>query len=147
MSGLILPPGVGGTPQVQEQEDPRTIEPYESEKPKLLAAGRQINERLARMNPTEAEAADVIIECYAKAGFKVTVNWKKVMTVDGVLLRQIPDVTLIGRIDSKDEAFDHDRQSWEIQHDVLGVDPNPGSIQPDGSIKSVAQVTSLSTRK
>jgi hypothetical protein len=94
------------------------------------------------------EATVIITDCFADVGLIVRVTWDAVHDSTGRLLRMRPNPTLIGKVNARPgEGFDHDQQAWEVQHDVLGIDPNPGAIQPDGSIKSVPRVTSLNTTK
>jgi hypothetical protein len=54
----------------------------------------------------------------------------------------IPAITVKSRVEQP-KTFDHERMAWEVQHNILGLDETAGAMQPDGSIKSPDQVTSL----
>jgi hypothetical protein len=151
---LWVPPGSNEPPKLKaplasqkSADDSKIIQPYDSEFPFLEKAARKIADFLAR-GPSQGDATRAIIESYAEEGFVVEVIWK--MPVDhlgrSIGRRITPEVSLVGRVERPEETFDHDRQKWEVQHDVLGIDPNPGVMMRDGTIKSPPKVTSLGTK-
>jgi len=80
-----------------------------------------------------------IIERFGLAGFEVHVDVHQT-NVDGTY---IPEVTVMGRCSPT--AFDHERQQWAVQNNILGIDETPGAIQRDGSIKSPSKATSMAS--
>jgi hypothetical protein len=118
---------------------------YEADKIKFKEIVRKINEKAFRVGDRDALERE-IIERYYEAGYLVTVVWEQPLD-PGVIPwdSMVPGVIPEGRVNP--EPFDHERQSWEVQHDILGVDETPGAMQRDGSIRSPAQVTSLTTKK
>jgi len=55
--------------------------------------------------------------------------------------RPSPVITITGRI-NETSGFDHERMTWEVQRDVLGIS-EPGAMQPDGSLVSPSQTTAF----
>lgn len=86
-----------------------------------------------------------IIDRFAEKEVRVTVEWQQVMDLGPIPWdAKIPGIVLEGSLTPGE--FDHERESWEVQHDVLGVDETPGSLQLDGTIKSPKQVTGFTKK-
>jgi hypothetical protein len=116
------------------------IDIYDHEALQIGEVMAKINEGLHKPRDLEGFRKEVI-ERFGLIGFNVTVTcWTT--NVDGLYSF---DFCFVSRCDPHN--FDHARQSWEVQHDILGIDPTPGAIQPDGSIKSPSQVTGFSAPK
>lgn len=94
------------------------------------------------------------VEEFGAIGFKVVVLWEvggletiptemveatlKLMLRPGI---PTPEISIVDRIDPIE--FDHERQTWEVQRDILGID-QPGAIGKNGIImppKSTAFIT------
>lgn len=75
-------------------------------------------------------------ERMADAGYRVKVRWYKGTYEGDTQEYNVPRVELVGFTDKRPE-FDHERQAWEVQHDVLGIDGFKGKISEGGIIKDV----------
>jgi hypothetical protein len=80
------------------------------------------------------------IERFEDAGYVVTVSGD--IGLGGGQVVFLPEITIVARIDKRGE-FDHEKMAWEVQHDILGIDDNPGAVQPDGTVRAPEQATSL----
>jgi hypothetical protein len=56
------------------------------------------------------------------------------------------DIDIVGRCTALPHGFDHDQQSWEVQHAILGIDA-PGSLSPSGLITPPKSVSMSPTNK
>jgi|JI9StandDraft_1071089.scaffolds.fasta_scaffold06787_6 hypothetical protein len=94
------------------------------------------------------------IDEFGAIGLKVVVLWEvggleamptemveatlKLMLRPGI---PTPEISIVDRLEKVD--FDHERQTWEVQRDILGID-QPGAIGKNGLItppKSTAFIT------
>jgi len=94
------------------------------------------------------------IDEFGAIGLKVVVLWEvggleamptemveatlKLMLRPGIAT---PEISIVDRLEKVD--FDHERQTWEVQRDILGID-QPGAIGKNGLItppKSTAFIT------
>jgi hypothetical protein len=77
-----------------------------------------------------------VIERFGLAGFVVRCDVYE-SNVPGMY---VPEISILDKT-ADATVFDHDRMTWEVQHDILGID-TPGALTPDGTIitpsKSVA---------
>lgn len=118
------------------------VELYESDIKRI----NEVCQKLGRWVGTKSDYDAFFNEAqnlFNNAGFAISIQYK--VYADGSVPDQMPyQFTITSRL--RKEAFDHERQSWEVQHNVLGSDPNPGAIQPDGRVKSVPQVTVIPSK-
>lgn len=136
------------------------LEPYDSEIPKIEAALRKCNGLAPRLSFDEFER--MVVDEMHQAGFVVRVNWAfwpdtarevevphSVLDVflagqKGVALEPpVPRVVLLERAVPED-GFDHDRQRWEVQNDILGIEGGPAVIHPGGLIGTPSKSVSFS---
>lgn len=83
-----------------------------------------------------------IVERFESIGLKVAVKcWST--NVDGVFAF---DIEIIDRCEPLRNGFDHDRQAWEVQTALLGID-TPGSFGVDGRLITPPKSTSFITKK
>lgn len=153
-SNLWLPPG---TPRPEPTPEPKVVKnsPADLEREVLLdvydhevlgleTAFRAVGEKYEFLPATEDNLLAMVNEFVARAaelGFEVNVSFDY-SEMDGVPIKQ-PIFSIVGRIDRKHE-FDIERQQWEVQHNLLELDEQPGSIRRDGTIKSPTSFTSMS---
>lgn len=138
------------------------FQPYDHEIIKIEEALRVINAYKPGMGFGEfAEAAEH--EFYIR-GFKISLVWvfpsplpggEEVEVPHGMMDFYMaaragqrmpapsPSISIIGR--TSDQEFDHERMSWEVQHDILGIDPNPGALTK-GGLLTPAKSTSMYSR-
>ena len=149
--GLILPPGTEpskkpaphpGSPESLEQEVLADV--YDHELLLLEEALTAVREKYEYLPGTEENLSNMVNEMVARAaeaGFEinVTFDYSELM---GVLVRE-PQFVLVGRIE-KGHDFDRERQTWEVQNNLLEIDDNPGAMKADGRIKSPSTSISLS---
>lgn len=103
---------------------------------------------------TFEEFERVAVEEFGERNFKIALLWEvggleaiptemveatlKLMLRPGV---PCPEISIVGRV--KEIDFDHERQTWDVQRDTLGID-QPGAIGKNGLItppKSTAFIT------
>lgn len=111
---------------------------------------KTINDVCQRLNSWVGTKADYdsffneVQTLFHNAGFVISIQYK--IYVDGSVPETMPyQFTIVDRV-RPESGFDHERQAWEVQRDVLGTDPNPGALQPDGSVKSPRQVTGFTKK-
>ena len=94
------------------------------------------------MKPGNLQAfQDEVIERFGLAGFHVDVEWHVVESPGAVPVgTMMPTIRILGRVEPE-EQFDREKMMHEVQHDILGIDPNPGAVQRDGSVKSLSKST------
>lgn len=76
-----------------------------------------------------------VVERFAEIGLVVTCNVYS--TVDAATGEEIPGLwtpEIVIQERCKPTPFDHARQSWEVQHDILGIDGGPATIKGNGMI-------------
>jgi hypothetical protein len=115
------------------------IEVYDSEMPKIDAVVAALGTRQGQLHDLEDYRREVI-DRFARIGFRVEVLGTFVPPVgrewdaklDGAGFR----VDIIERISPSE--FDYDRQSYEIIHDVAGIEPDKKDtvIGPNSQIRS-----------
>lgn len=103
------------------------VDIYDSEIPALEEAVAALNEQVGQRRDLESFRQEAI-ERFAKAGFEVKVTAHYTRT-PGLFAF---DIDIIGRLDP--EPFDHERQSYEVRHDVLGID-GAVTIGPNGEVR------------
>lgn len=114
------------------------IQVYDTDIPRIEKALNRANEVLFAGGMTFDRARENVAEIFAElAGFKVDCRlWST--NVPG---RILPEIVITGRV-VEETTFDHDRQTWEVQHDVLGID-QPGAVDQHGNLKSLPSHTSF----
>lgn len=121
------------------------IEPYPSELPKIKKAFERLQGEFANTPMTSSSQRHFEMAAsnlFGEAGFKVTVQWRDLATVDGNSLGIVqPLVTLTGRVTPESET-DHDR----LQHDIRAgladgvkgvIDPNTGVLKEEPKKKLI----------
>lgn len=125
--------------QVGHDTDIRSdIQVYDSEIPKIERALTKANEVLFKGGMTFDVARQNVKDIFEEvAGFKVDcLLWQT--NIPG---RILPEIVIVGRVQAE-PTFDHDRQTWEVQHDILGID-QPGAVDEHGNLKSLPSHTSI----
>jgi len=139
--GLILPPGVQ-RPAPQQAPDAGSVESlvdlYDSD---ILV----IEEVFKRIQASEGQSRDMegfrleVVERFAEAGFKVDCRmWSS--DVPGVYL---PEIVIQDRM--KPTPFDHSRQSWEVQNDILDIEGGGVVIKGNGVLGTPSKTVGLSS--
>lgn len=140
MSGIWTPQGTIPTPDANDDGVDARIELYDSDLLVIEGVFNYINAnivgRARSVDATERE----IIERFALAGFKVSIVWYEMLDAKGTFS---PKIIIEDRIDVPTEGFDHERQTWEVQHDILGIDATPGAMQIDGTVKTPTHHTAF----
>lgn len=117
---------------------------YDSEIPKIEEILRAINAEGKRVDMEQYRQE--IVGRFADIGILATVNvWSAKDPSTGAEIPglYIPEIVLVDRI--KPEPFDHDRQSWEVQHDILDIEGGPATIKANGYIGTPSKTVGLST--
>lgn len=146
-SNLWLPPGVQGTqkpvsPSPADLEMEVLVDVYDHEILKLETALAAVAERYEFTEATEDNLLSFVNEVkqrFHEVGFIVDIGFQYIA---GDTIR-IPTLSLVARVD-EDGDFDRERQTWEVQHNLLEIDDNPGAMRADGTIKSLDKTISLS---
>jgi hypothetical protein len=131
------------------------IELHDHEIPKIEEVLRILNRFKDSMNFIEFERA--VQDEFAEAGYKAVCLWKMgdMEGMDAIPTEMLeftikvminpplptPVITIVDRMTPS--AFDHERQSWDVQRATLGLD-QPGAIGRNGLItppKSTAFIT------
>lgn len=138
------------------------IDLYDSEIPKIEEALRILNAHKARMGLGEfAEAAEYEMGI---RGYKISLVWVfPDGTEDGMevphgmleifiagqagkhLPAPSPKMVIVGRV-TPEREFDHERMTYEVQHDILGID-QPGALTKGGIITPPKSVSMHSVSK
>lgn len=121
------------------------IELYDSDLLKIEKVWEALN--LKQMTQVDLERyRQEVIERFAEAGFQVDVVMMVVEEPGPIPVgTYVPEISILDRIEPERE-FDIDRMVHEVQHDLLEIDPNPGVVQLDGTVRSPAQVTSFNKK-
>lgn len=104
-----------------------------------------IEQVLKKLNESAWNPRDVdgftreIIERFGLAGYNVAVTWNYTNFVSVYM----PTITIVSRTEKN--VFDHDKMSWEVQHNILGLE-TAGAVQPDGSVKSPIHQTAFTQK-
>ena len=131
MSGLILPPQhQDPLPEPEPQGSVESmIDLYDTDILRIERVVETLKERTANSVDMEGFRLEVI-DRFAKIG--LVVNVKMYDTNEpGVY---IPEIEINGRTEAIE--FDRDQQTWEVTHDVLGID-QPGIVTEGGGFKEV----------
>lgn len=116
------------------------FQPYDSEIPRIEWCMEKTRDTWEFKQPeTLEDFVSFVLDLWYENGFDVTIDLNP-----GASGHLYPYVVILGRVD--DEApgeFDHERQQWEVQHDILELD-QPGVIGADGRLKELPKKMSLS---
>ena len=82
-----------------------------------------------------------VVERFGIAGFRVRCD-VYTSNIPGVF---VPEITIEDKT-SDATVFDHDRMTWEVQQDILGIS-TPGAITPNGTIITPSKSTSFSKKE
>lgn len=146
-SGLILPPGVQGSPAAKPAPDRIDREYGEVGQRSEMAQGDILDSEILQLEAIfagmqerygakafnveefEREAKE---RCHSQLGLAIDIVWKKVKDGTGRIIEGVgsPLVEIVGRVEKK--IFDHDRKVFEITHDVAGLGGPTGVIKSDG---------------
>ncbi|MDQ1041460.1 hypothetical protein QFZ75_007962 [Streptomyces sp. V3I8] len=146
-SGLILPPGVQGSPAVRtpdhidreygevgQRQELAQGDILDSEILQLERIFHEMQERYGAKSFDVAEFEREAKErCHSQLGLAIGIAWKKVRSnVTGEIIEGVaaPKVEIVGRVDKK--TFDHDRKVFEVTHDIAGLGTQ-GVIASDGA--------------
>ena len=148
MADLWLPPGTERAPAAPPSPSPADLEMdvlvdiYDHEIIKIEYALEQVAKRYEFEEATEDNLLSMMNEIkqrFHEAGFIADIGFKYIA---GGTIR-VPEISLVARVDD-DGDFDRERQTWEVQNNLLGIDDNPGSMRADGTIKSPDKTISFS---
>jgi hypothetical protein len=117
---------------------------YDHEVAMLQDVFEKVAERYEFLPATEENLGDMVNEFVgraAEAGFRVNVSFE--YDVQQGIEIKVPVFSIVSRIE-KGHEFDIERQQWEVQNDVLGIDETPGAMKADGTIKSPSKSVSMS---
>lgn len=141
--GDLWVPGSAQSPGVAGDGLQTHIDLYDSD----LLVIEQILIRLQRHTNTQMNLQGFVDEArerFGEAGFKVAVAIYEVQSPGPLPVGSyVPEITIQDRLTR--EEFDRDKMTWEVQSDILEIDPTPGAMQLDGTIKSPSKATSFST--
>ena len=104
------------------------IDLYDSDFFKIEAVAKKLNESVGKPRQMEGFRKE-ILERFEEQGFRVNVKvWST--PVDGVYTF---DVEIVDRCEPLRNGYDHERQAWEVQNAILGLD-DAGSFTRDGRL-------------
>lgn len=116
------------------------VDIYDSEIPLIEGVLAQLNAKVGKPMVVENFRKEAI-ERFAEIGFKVLFRTFDT-TQPGLYTFE---VDIVDRMEPEAHGFDHAKQSWEIQHALLGID-TPGAMTPSGFITPPKSV-SMNTKK
>lgn len=139
--GLILPPGVQ-RPAPQQAPEAGSAESlvdlYDSDILDIEGVFKRIQEAEGQTRDMEGFRREVV-ERFAEIGFKVECRvWSS--DVPGVYM---PEILIQDRI--KPIPFDHTRQSWEVQNDILEIEGGGVTIKGNGVLGTPSKSVGLSS--
>jgi hypothetical protein len=115
------------------------IEVYDSEILEIEAVVETLKQRSEDGRRLDRGQFDrEIIDRFAKIGFEVTTQWFHTDLEDV----KMPEVTIVGRLGSRQSDFDHDQMAHEVTSDVLGLGQGgviKTTTDDTGKIKAVEQ--------
>lgn len=140
---LWVPPSARQPQQVSEGLD-SMIDLYDSDIMTIEAVTEQLERSVGEAREVQGFVEEAI-ERFGLAGFRVKVDIYEVQGPGPLPIgTYVPHITIEERLTR--EEFDRERMSWEVQNDILEIDPNPGSIQPDGSVRSPSHTTGFTSK-
>lgn len=113
------------------------IDLYDSDFFVIEQIAKKLNESSGKLRQVEGFRKE-IIERFEEAGLRVDVKtWST--NLDGAYAF---DIEIVDRCERLSHGFDHDRQAWEVQNAILGLD-DPGSFNRDGRLITPPKNTSF----
>lgn len=114
------------------------IDLYDTDFFKIEAVAKRLNESVGKPREMEGFRRE-IVERFQEVGFVVGVKcWSTQQA--GVFAF---DIEITDRCEPLRSGFDHERQSWEVQNDVLGFG-EAGSFGTDGRLITPSKSTLIS---
>ncbi|MFI0967010.1 hypothetical protein ACH4S8_37350 [Streptomyces sp. NPDC021080] len=146
-SGLILPPGVKGSPaakpgpdrfdreygEVGQRSEMAQGDILDSEILQLEAIFAGMQERYgARAFNVEEFEREAKERVHSALGLAIDISWKKVVDGTGRVIEGVasPKIEIVGRVEKK--TFDHDEKVFEVTHDIAGLGTQ-GVIKSDAA--------------
>lgn len=116
------------------------IELYDSDFFAIEQVAKRLNESSGKVRQVEGFRKEVL-ERFEEIGLRVNVKtWST--GIDGAYAF---DVEIVDRCEPLRSGFDHERQAWEVQNAILGID-DPGAFARDGRVITPPKSTSFTSK-